>query len=140
MKGFILSNQFIGYVWAARQLWPDLDIGGACLNCWRLKRPAKGLGITDKGPRGGEPALKFFRAYYDYSPSRITQWEKNMLQCISDFIHSLARDYFPMQVTGCFTKFGQCQYHDVCTMDDEKVRLRYLMSSAYRQVTWDPTL
>jgi hypothetical protein len=140
IQGFILSNQTIGYVWAARQLWPNLDIGGFCLNCIRMKRIAKGIGVMDKGPRGGEAALRFFRTYYDYSPIRLASWEKNTLLWISDFVHSLVRGYFPMQTTACFTKFGRCQYHDVCTIEDEALAERYLLSSAYRQVTWDPTL
>ena len=42
IPSFILLHQTIGYVWAARQLWPHLDITGFCLNAIYLRRPLPG--------------------------------------------------------------------------------------------------
>ncbi len=92
-----------------------------------------------KGPRGGEPPLNFFRAYFDYSPERIAQWETNALTLVEDFVHCLVRNYFPMHTKWCFGKYGKCQFHDVCTIDDPFVRMKMLMSDAYKDVTWNPT-
>jgi PD-(D/E)XK nuclease superfamily protein len=135
---FQLSNQTIGYVWAAQQLWPDLNIDGFCLNAFHLRKPTPGVGLLDKGPRGGAPALNFFRAYFDYSKERLQQWEDNALVLVEDFVHCLVRGYFPLHTKWCFAKYGKCQYHDVCTIDDLKVRDRMLMSDAYKTVTWNP--
>lgn len=140
IQGFQLANQTIGYVWAAQQLWPDLDISGFCLDAIHLKKPSGRVGLMEKGVRGGEPALNFFRAYFDYTQQRIDQWIGNVFTIIEDFIHCLVRDNFPMHTFHCFNKYGKCQYHDVCTMDDPGVRVRFLYSDTYRDVTWDPTL
>jgi hypothetical protein len=138
VQDFQLSNQTIGYVWAAQQLWPDLNIDGFCLNAFHLKKPSAGKGLMEVGPRGGPPALNFFRAYFDYSKERLQQWEDNALVLVEDFVHCLVRGYFPLHTKWCFAKYGKCQYHDVCTIDNPDVRLKLLESDAYRDVTWNP--
>jgi hypothetical protein len=140
IPGFILAHQTIGYVWAAQQIWPGLDITGFCLNAIYLRRPLPGTtNLIARGPRGGMPTLDFFRAYFEYSPERLDQWERNSLTLAEDFVHCLIRRYFPMYTNHCFNKFGRCQYHDICTLDDPQVRQRMLDSDMYRDVTWSPT-
>ena len=141
IQSFQLSHQTIGYVWAAQQMFPNLHpLNGFCLNAIRLKKPTGKVGLTDKGPRGGEPALKFFRAYFEYSQERIDQWAANALAIIEDFVHCLMRDFFPLYTNHCFNKFGRCPYFDIDTIDDQALRLRMLNSDAYKDVTWDPTV
>lgn len=143
VQDFQLSNQTIGYVWAARQLWPQHDVTGFCCNAIHLKRPSSGKGypgsLLDRGPRGGEPPLNFFRFYFTYHPSRIEEWENNALEVISDLLHNLRRGYFPMHTKQCFGKYGKCQFHDVCSIDEMPVRMNLLNSNLYKPVTWDPT-
>lgn len=139
IQSFQLSSQTIGYVWAAQQLYPDLDVSGFCLNCIRLKRPTGSAGLMERGPRGGDPALAFFRAYFDYSPERVLEWQRDTVLLIEDFLHSVSRNSFPLNDSACFNKFGKCQYHDVCTLDDPRVRDRLLASDSFKQVTWNPT-
>ena len=138
VQSFQLSSQTLGYVYAARTLFPDLDITSFCLDAIRLKRPGKGQGITDKGVRGGDPPLAFFRAYFDYSPDRIDRWRVDTLDHISNFIHALTSASWPMNDRHCFDKFGRCPYFDVCSIDDVRVRERYLQSDAFGKTTWNP--
>jgi len=140
IQGFQLSNQTIGYVWAAQQLFPQYEFSGFCLNALRLKKPTGKVGLMERGPRGGEPALKFFRAYFDYSQERIDQWAANALTIVEDFVHCLVRDFFPMYTAHCFNKFGRCPYFDVCTIDNPETRVRMLNSDAFKDVTWNPTV
>lgn len=139
VQDFQLSNATIGYLWAAQQLWPDLDISGFVLNAIHLKRHKPGTPLTLKGPRGGDPPLNFFRAYFDYTPERVKQWEENALVLVEDFVHCMVRNFYPMHTKWCFAKYGKCSYHDVCTIDDPTVRLRMLQSDAFKDVTWNPT-
>lgn len=142
VNDFQLSSQTRGYVWAAQQLWPELQVTGFCLDAIKLKRPAKGCGLMDRGPRGGESALDFFRHYFDYTPASIASWAENQLTRVEDFIHSLVRGYFPQETTYCFNrKYGKCPYHDCCVVaiDNPDAAKRLLHSEAYRQVTWNPT-
>lgn len=139
IQSFILSSQTIGYVWAAQQLYPTLNVSGFCLNCIRLKKPTGSVGLMERGPRGGPPALDFFRAYFDYSSERVEKWRTDTVLMIEDFLHSVSRNAFPLNDSACFNKFGKCQYHDVCTIDDPRVRERLLQSDSFKAVTWNPT-
>lgn len=138
MQDFQISNQVLGYVWAARQLWPDLDVSAFCLNAIHFKKPTGSGPITAPGPRGGPSALSFVRGYYEYSPQRLEQWAENCLAIVSDFIHCLVRDFYPLATKWCFGKYGKCQYHDVCVQDDPKVRANMIHSDMFKQVTWNP--
>jgi len=143
VQDFKLSNQTIGYVWAAQQLFPDLNVTGFCGNAIHLKKPgASGYGsdLLLKGPRGGDPSLNFFRFYFEYSPERLVQWERNAISLCSDFVHCLVRNYFPSHTKWCFGKYGRCPYHDACVIDEESVREHFLLSAVFEPVTWDPTL
>lgn len=139
LQDFQLSNPVLGYVWAGQTMWPELNLNGFCLNAFHLKKPAPGQGLMERGKRGGEPPLAFFRAYYDYTPDRIKQWETNTLVLVEDFVHCIVRDFFPMHTKWCFNKYGKCNFHDVCTIDDPKVRMNFLQSDAFADVTWNPT-
>lgn len=139
IQDFQLASGTLGYVWSGRRLWPDLDITGVVINFIHLKRPAKGLGLADKGPRGGDPALNFFRSYYDYTPERIAWWEHNTLLIVTNFIQALVHNEFSFNTKWCFGKYGRCPYHDVCIQDDSAIRRSMLMSDMYRDVTWNPT-
>lgn len=143
IQDFQLATQTIGYVWAGRQLWPSLNIRGFCLNAIWFRRPT-GIGsFVEKGPRGGEPALKFFRSYFEYVNDKgqqelIDEWITDCQHMVSDFLHSLVRNYFVKYTKWCFGKYGRCQYHDVCCHRDPEVRYRYLHSEQFKDVTWDP--
>lgn len=144
---FHLNNASIGYVWAGQQLWPEKNISGFCLNAIHLRKPIAGVPLTSPGPRGGKPALDFFRAYFDYSQERINAWEDNAMTLVEDFLTCLVREQergagrgFPMHTKWCFNKYGKCQFHDVCTVDQHEARMRLLHSEMYKNVTWDPTL
>jgi hypothetical protein len=137
---FMISNQTLGYVWACQQLWPALEIEGFCLNAIYLRRPLPGAtSLIARGPRNGAPALDFFRAFYDYSPERLAEWERNSLTLAEDFIHCLVRGFFPMFTNSCINKYGKCQFHDICTLDNPTVREVMLASDMYEDVTWSPT-
>lgn len=139
LKSYLLATQTLGYVWASRQIWPELDITSFCLNLIRFKQPTGSGPITLPGPRGGKPALEFSRHYYNYSRDRINEWRENVLAICSDFISNLVRGYFPQHPQWCFGKYGQCQYHHVCSTDERNVRETILNSELYKTVTWDPT-
>lgn len=138
-QSFQLSNQTIGYVWAGQQLWPAFNISGCMIDAIWLKKPSKGCGLTDRGPRGGEPALQFFRLFFDYPPIRVAEWASNAMLMISDFVGHLVSGEYPMYMNHCFNKYGKCQFHDICLQDEKAVRLKMLQSDAYKDVTWNPT-
>ena len=138
-QDFQLSNQVLGYVWAAQQVWPELNISGFCVNTIHFKKPSKsGASLTSGGVRGGAAPLAFERFYYQYSPERIQWWEHNALTLVEDFIHCLVRNYFPSHTKWCFGKYGKCSYHDVCSQDSADLRNSLIQSEQFKPVTWNP--
>jgi PD-(D/E)XK nuclease superfamily len=141
IPAFQLAHQTIGYTWVARILWPELDITGFCLDGIGLRRVQEDTkNLIAKGPRGGEAPLTFFKAFFDYTQERLEKWEANTLTITSDLVHCLVRNQFPMFTNSCFGKYGKCQYHDACTIENDQVRLRFLNSDSFKPVTWNPVL
>lgn len=138
MQDFQLSGQTRGYVWSGQTMWPELGISGIGINVFYLKKPAANTGLTERGPRGGEPALKFMRCYFDYSAQSLTNWAESASDICKTFIYHLVIGAFPMYDKSCFGKYGKCGYHDCCTFDETEIRLRMLQSSAYKDVSWNP--
>jgi len=144
VEAFRMASQTIGYNWAAQQMWPGLGVRGFLLNAIYLEgKKAKaaslaGRSISERGPKGGEPALRFDRHYIDYSDDRIEGWKKATIILIEDFLHSVSRNYFPPNDASCINKFGKCPYFDSCSFDNESVGLAYLNSAAFKEVTWNP--
>lgn len=136
---FHLSNQTRGYVWAAQQLWPELDISGFCVNFLSLKKPTGTGGLMSPGPRGGQPPLIFSRNYFDYSPELISEWELNAKVVIQDFLFSVVRNFYPQHTKSCCGRFALCQYHPVCTSSPERRQSLLNSDALYRPVTWNPT-
>lgn len=138
IQDFQLSSQTLGYCWAANEIWPEHKIRGVCINFIHLKKPAKGLGLLDSGPRGGPPALSFFRSYFEYDEWRLSWWKEQALIAIEDFIHKLTTSHFNAVSKWCFGKYGKCQYHDICTTSGYDIQERLLLSDMFRDVTWNP--
>lgn len=146
-EGFPLASQVIGYIFAYREmasrgLLPDFNISHFCLNAINLKRPLvkAPLSMIERGPRGGDPQLSFYRAYFQYSEDRISRWLNDTKLLIEDFLHSVSRAHFPLNDRACFDKYGRCPYWDACTIDKEEIGDKFLMSEAYKEVTWNPTV
>ena len=122
---FYLAQQTIGYTWAAQQLL-DKPVAGLVLNAFEVRAPTK----TGKGPT-------FNRRRYEYSPEQLVEWEHNTRTLVGDFLHHLARGYFPMETKWCHGKYGKCKYFDVCRLPAAQ-RATALAFDSFRDVTWSP--
>ena len=141
-QDFTLSNQVLGYVWAAQQLWPQHNVLGFVVNALHLKKPGTtGVytnGLMGSGPRGGPPPLDFQRFYFQYTQERLSWWEHNVRSILSDLVHCLVRNEWPSHTKNCFNKYGRCQYHTVCVQDSSEVRGNMIDSDMFKPVTWNP--
>lgn len=133
-----MASQTMGYVWAAKQLFPSLDIRGFVLNGIVFRKPTGSGSIFDKGPRGGEPALSFARYYYEYPDERLLWWANNTLLIVSDFVHCLVRNEFTSETVWCHGTYGPCPYLEVCEQDSPQMREALINSDRYKTVTWNP--
>lgn len=139
IQDFRLANQTRGYCWAFHELFPNLPVPAFMGNAIFFKRPTGNGSLVDKGPRGGQAPLQFFRFQFDYSEVSIATWKKNILYVVSDLVHCMSRNFFPQHTKACFGKYGVCPYWDVCTVEDENMAARMLQTDLYKDVTWDPT-
>jgi len=126
-RAFDLSQQIIGYVWAARQLFPSHDFQGAIMNIIVGRQPTKTGTAWDQE-----------REYKRFPQSRIDEWPLHMTSIIEDFLHHLTKGFFPMKTQWCSGKFGVCPFLDVCTMDTHRGRMLMLQSDRYADNVWNP--
>lgn len=125
---FTLSQQFIGYNWAAREL-DNKPYRGTILNLLiNRKRSEKGQ---------GKP-LELERRYYPYTDFNRQSWRQDIMSHIENLVHATISESFPMNSCQCQGKYGTCAYHRVCTMPSEKEQFDMAYSDVYIRNVWNP--
>lgn len=102
---FALAQQTIGYVWAVKQEFPDLNVVGAKLNAIIVRPPSK----TGKN-------FEFDRRKYVYKQDRLDEWHDDVLHQCGTIIHHLQMGYFPKVTSRCVKDraYGTCEFHGIC--------------------------
>jgi len=124
-KEFELSQQTIGYTWAARQIF-SLPIRGLLLNALIGRAPSK-TGV----------ALTFERQRYIYRDDQLEEWKSDVQSLINDYLFCLQTGDFPRKTKSCVSKYGTCGYHEVCSAPPS-MRSHILSSDIYEPYTWTP--
>lgn len=127
-SNFDLSQQFIGYTWAASELLQE-RVRGSILNVIFNRKPTV---------KGGGKSLEMERRYYEYSDYLRLCWRRDIMSHIENLIHSCQTESFPMNSAQCFGKYGECPFHKVCTMPDEESQTAMAYSGAFTRNTWNP--
>lgn len=122
---FILSMQTVGYTWAASKITGH-RVAGLVLNALVTRKPTK----TGK-------AIEFERRRYPYSDDLLDEWEQDVMEIITQFFSRLQSGHFPKETAWCEAKYGQCKYHEVCTLPRAQ-RNVMLQGNLFRDVTWNP--
>lgn len=131
---FETGSQFKGYVYAAQKLL-NQPIKGAIINAIFNRKLTK----TGKG-------IEFQRAPINYHPDVIEEWLESFTQTAIDQIqrhlHQSAHPLnphvaFPMNSPACKTKYGTCQFFQICSLPPS-LREQQLRSSLYEDNTWNP--
>lgn len=126
VEAFRLSRQTLGYTWAASKIF-DQPFAGLILNAIVIKTPTKLLfNNTD-----------YERHSFFYSQDLLDEWEEGMRHILSDFVHCLARGYFPQSARSFISPCAMCDYQENCTLPKAQ-RGADLASDLYRNVTWNP--
>jgi hypothetical protein len=123
-----MSPQQEGYMWAVQKTLGVLP-QGYVINAIRTRPPAK--------TRDAVTSEDFVRQKFPCPAERVTEWEYNITQIITEFVWKYIRGYLPMEKKWCIHKYGRCQYFDVCTLPKEN-RLMLLDSGMYADNTWSP--
>lgn len=126
MDEFLISHQFYGYAWALEQLL-GRQVDGTIINRIVCRKPTKtGVPFT------------FERKYVPIGRTLLKDWKDDCLHIIADFMESARRGYFPKHTAHCVSKYGTCEFHKVCTLDDPAQRQVMLNSGEFQLRTWSP--
>jgi hypothetical protein len=121
---FPMSQQQVGYTWAANQLYTGDIVKGTIIDTTTVRRPS---------PTGKPFDFDWQRFYY--SKEQQDEWQENTVESIGTFISQLVVGKFPMTGTtqGCVLKYGKCPYLPICSMQP-KFRNEVLFSDEYSDV------
>lgn len=126
---FYTDSQFKGYAWAVKQL---LDLprypAGVKIN----------LLINRKPTRTGK-SIEFLRDDINFSECVIDEWKDNFISLVGAYLNCIIDQKFPMSTPACISKFGKCEFYDVCSLPVAQ-RALMLNSGNYTDRTWDPIL
>lgn len=122
---FYLSQPVHGYAWAAQKLIGK-PITMFMLNAIIIRKPTK-TGTSNL----------FIRKPYTIHPHNISEFERDVTHKIETFIHNAIEGYFPKSPVWCQSKYGNCQYFSVCTVD-QSARDIMLSTDTFEDVTWSP--
>lgn len=121
---FRLSAQMILYVWVVKQLY-NLKASGALINCIICRKP------TIKG--SGKP-FEFARERYVYTDDHIEEWVEDLSSKLHNYVNRLVNNDWDKFDKSCQSKYGPCEYFDVCTLPRDQ-RHMVLLGDDFRDVT-----
>jgi len=125
LNDFLLSQQTLGYTWAAREI---------------LGRTPQGFLldlIVNRKPTRTGTSRDFGRYPYAYPDWKITEWQVDVQSHIVKLLHDLFARNFPKNPKWCVGKYGLCPYSSVCNIDPTD-RLTALQGSGFADNTWSP--
>lgn len=127
-----VSPQFFGYAWAAWKITGEVP-SGFCVNAVRSKAaPLK--------PKGGMDTWwleNFERQKFWITEDDLREWELNTIELIKLFLHMAEEESFPQYRYSCRSKYGKCQFYDVCTTPPSQ-RGEMLSSGNFQDNVWSP--
>ena len=124
---FYTSHQFRGYKWAAEQIL-GRPIKGVIINALVCRAPLK----------SGSVNLTFDRQTIDISDEQVLEdWQASFMDIIAMFLNSLTEGRFPMFTNSCITKYGRCEFFQVCQLAP-RFRDTMLFSGLYEHNDWNP--
>ena len=131
------SNQYRIYAWAFEKLTGQ-KVGGFCVNGIRTKVPP----VKPKNGLDAWWAEGFVRDinYLALTPTWQDDLVNEMVSLVERFFWHYEKGRFPM--AGKFTKacsrYGGCQYGDVCCLGSDEKRHEMLMSPVFKDNEWTP--
>lgn len=126
-KGWQNSHAQIGYCWAWQRAFGTAPAGYIIDGVFTRELTASGRG---KG-------IECLRQKYYLDAERLDEWEHNTLQIVAELLDCQERGFFPMHSSACMTRYGACEYLEVCKLPASQ-RRAMLASNMFKDVTWSP--
>lgn len=122
-----------GYTWALGQIF-GRPANGYIIDAVRIRKPLKRNEYSDIPP---VDATDFQRLPFPMAPEEIESWRFDTLELIYTALHHYHRGYFPRHRWQCVSKYGPCDFIEVCSALP-KFREHILGSSLFKESTWSP--
>lgn len=123
----------LGYVNALMKSTGE-KVVGYIIDAVRIRRPSKAAKRIDECPID---STDFMRIPYIVSEDNITEWREDTLEMVSSIMWHHDRGTFPRHRKACVTKYGPCDFYDLCTLPRNQ-REGQLKSTMYEENTWSP--
>ena len=107
-----------------------------------LNEPVHGFiidGLFTRKPTKTGKGMEVERRIFPLELDDLKRWQTNTLNVCSDLLRACATEQFNEHTSQCMTKFGPCEYLQVCSLSSEAMRNALLRSDEYQNVTWRPT-
>ena len=139
-KGFwddkLMSAQPRGYCWALKKT-TDLDCAGYIIRAIRTTPMPPGIKNGKENRKGVVTTQENWwkeglcDENFILQPDDLLEWEQNTIAKVKQFMYHYEQGYFPRNTETCTSKFGRCQYFDVCSTNLES-RHAMLYSGQYK--------
>lgn len=140
-KGFhdemAVDSGQLGYVWATEQITGRRP-RGYIIDAVRVRRASRGK-ASEYMENQDAPvdASDFMRIPFDVLPETIEEWRTDTLAIIESIFQDYERGFFPRHRWECVSKYGQCDYYDVCHVAKGS-RESVLASTLFEDNEWSP--
>lgn len=122
----------LGYMWALQQV-TGKKAAGYIIDAIRVRRPKK----SDDPLSGSIDKTDFFRRPFMKQQEQLDEWKTDVLHMIQNIANMAEQDYMPRHRSQCVTKYGSCDFFDVCNTPLSQRDL-ILNSGNYEENTWSP--
>lgn len=122
----------LGYCWALGQTL-GVKPQGYIIDAIRVRRPTKGEEFDPT--KSSIDRTDFKRIPYYVSDSMIEEWKKDVTALIVDIFSHYDRGYFPRHRWQCVSKYGPCEFFDVCSTNIDQ-REMILNSGLFEENKW----
>lgn len=122
----------LGYMWALQQV-TGKQACGYIIDAIRVRRPKK----SDDPMAGSIDATDFFRRPFFKPQETLLEWRKNVLSIILNIANMVEQGDFPMHRSQCISKYGACEFIDVCSTPPSQRDL-IKNSGMYEENKWSP--
>ena len=126
-----MSGQFMGYAWLFSTL--GQPITGAVLDQVVIRKPVQ------KVTARTAPQNECKRRFFSYAPEQITEWCRDTLAHITDWLSACAQGQTPPPMTRTACAWPTvCGYFNSCVQRGEAARMERLAGPRFRDRTWNP--
>ena len=120
-----VSEQQRGYCWAATKAGLPQPTG-YYINALACRKPTK-----------SGTAIEFARRIFYLGEDDLSRWYQNMMHQVETFLWHHKRKIFPQHHKHCITKYGACEFYDLCKQHPDSHE-DSLASHNYTDNVWTP--